>query len=188
MKFLLLISFSISVFAASELVELSDKIGQTIFDQEQSLSNSQKQKIHSKLLQIQNILTNESDRSLSCVKYSHNYLGYALTDLDSNQKLSILVEQNECSRLLATQLNSLVCVRVSNLTLGYKVLSTKLNRVLGINTSIEHCSEIVIKQRNGYFCQYQSHTAFGHLMTRLIDGSTFGGRQELNTCLSQIPR
>jgi hypothetical protein len=188
MKYLLILLVSLSSFASSDLVELADKISQKIFTQADRLTASQKNEIHFKLLQIDRILNNTNDRSLTCVKYSHNHLGFALTDLSTNQKLSILVEQSECQRLLSTQLNSLVCLRVSNTTLGYKVFSTKLNRFFGIDTSFNHCRDVVSTQQNGYFCQYQSHTTFGHVLTRLTDGTTFGRRLELNTCLSQIPR
>ncbi len=188
MKALLIFVFSFSVFATSELVELADYVSQKVFEQETTLNPEQKRDIYSRLVQVKSILNNPNQKSLSCLKYSHNYQGYALTDLALNQKLSILVDKNECDRLLSTQLNSLVCSKVSNTTLGYKVFSLKLNRSFGIGSSFDNCKRAILSQRNGYFCQYQSHTTFGHILTLINSGATIGQRQELSVCLSQIPR
>jgi hypothetical protein len=188
----LLLVFSFNTFSQSQtttndLLEISRRVQDRVEYNASTMSAEQRNQIARRLLAIERLLSSgQSVETVACIRHSSSYMGYALTKVSNNQRVSIAMNLNDCRRLLRTQKNSILCTKSKESYLGYQPYNLNTGISYGVNLDINECSSIVQGHNRGLICAKMSYSYTGYRITRLSDGGILGGFYNLVECLGQI--
>jgi hypothetical protein len=188
---IILMVLSLGVFAqsqttATELLQISQRVQNKIEYDVWNMSPEQRAQVARRLLAVERLLSGQTTTEVACIRHSSSYLGYALTKVSNNQKVSISMALNECQKLLMTQKDSVVCTKTSNSYLGFKAYNLNNDMAYGIGTDFNECSSLVSAHNRGLLCAKMSNSYIGYRLTRLNDGGILGGFYNRFDCLSQL--
>jgi hypothetical protein len=188
-----MITLSLGAFAqsqttANELLEISQRVQNKIQYDIWNMSAEQRSQVARRLLAVERLLSGETSDRVACIKHSNSYIGYALTKISSNQKISISMTSNECQNLLRTQRGNVLCTKTSPSYLGFKPYNIGNDMTYGIGTDFNECSTLTQANNQGLVCAKMSNSYIGYRLTRLNDGGILGGFYNRVECLNQIPR
>ena len=182
-------SFAQNQTTATELLDISQRVQSKIEYDLWNMSDEQRSQVAKRLLAVERLLSNGGGTGalgVACIRHSNSYLGFALTKLSNNQKISISMALNECQNLLLTKKNSIICTKSTQSYLGYTPYNIQTDISYGIGASLNDCSVIAQSNNKGMLCAKASVSYNGYRLTRIFDGGTLGGFYNLTQCLFQL--
>lgn len=172
--------------SVDDLLKLSDRVQSKISLDAWSMTADKREQITRRLRAVERILDGEDTSAVACIKHSNSYLGYALTRISTNQKISTSMSISECRSLLNTQKNNIICTKTSQAFLGYKPYNLTNSLLYGVSTDFNECSLLTRSNNRGLLCVKLNISYNGYAIARLVDGGLLGGFYNRVECLSQL--